>query len=58
MIVVKEGKAVFVNVSTGVRTDNNVEITEGISAGDSVVVTGVLFAKPKANLKVRKVLDL
>lgn len=58
VIVVKEGKAVFVNVTTGMRTDNNVEITEGISAGDSVVVTGVLFAKPKANLKVRKVLEI
>jgi len=58
VILVKEGKAFFVNVSTGVRTDNNVEITEGVSVGDSVVVTGVLFAKPKAKLKVRKVLSL
>ena len=54
VILVKEGKAAFVNVQTGTRTANNVEITQGISEGDSVVVTGVLFAKPDAILKVRK----
>jgi membrane fusion protein (multidrug efflux system) len=54
VILVKGGKASFVNVQTGTRTANNVEITQGISEGDSVVVTGVLFAKPDAILKVRK----
>ncbi|WP_229599443.1 efflux RND transporter periplasmic adaptor subunit [Runella rosea] len=54
VILVKGGKASFVNVQTGIRTANNVEITQGISEGDSVVVTGVLFAKPDAILKVRK----
>ncbi|MCP1384949.1 efflux RND transporter periplasmic adaptor subunit [Runella salmonicolor] len=54
VILVKGGKASFVNVQTGLRTANNVEITQGISEGDSVVVTGVLFAKPDAILKVRK----
>ncbi|RDB06072.1 efflux RND transporter periplasmic adaptor subunit [Runella aurantiaca] len=54
VILVKGGKASFVNVQTGVRTANSVEITQGISEGDSVVVTGVLFAKPDAILKVRK----
>lgn len=54
VIVVKEGKATFINVQTGTRTANNVEIIQGISEGDSVVVTGVLFAKPGSTLKVRK----
>jgi membrane fusion protein, multidrug efflux system len=54
VILVKNGKAAFVNVQTGLRTANNVEITQGINEGDSVVVTGVLFAKPDAVLKVRK----
>ncbi len=55
VILVKGGKAVFVNVSTGLRLSNNVEITKGIQPGDSVVVTGVLFARPKAPLHVRSV---
>jgi len=55
VVVVKEGKAVFTNVQTGLRQANNVEITKGINAGDSVVVTGVLFVRAKNPVKVRSV---
>jgi len=58
VILVKGGRAVFVNVKTGIRESNNVEIVSGIAPGDSVVVTGVLFARPKAPLKVRGVKTL
>jgi len=55
LVLVKNGHADFVNVKTGVRDANTVEITDGVKAGDSIVVTGVLFARPKSELKVRKV---
>jgi membrane fusion protein (multidrug efflux system) len=55
LVLVKNGTAKFVNVQTGVRQADNVEITSGVNAGDSVVVTGVLFARPKAALKIREV---
>jgi membrane fusion protein (multidrug efflux system) len=58
VILVKDGKAQFSNVQTGVREANNVEITNGISAGDTVVVTGVLFARPKFPLQIRSVTSL
>lgn len=58
LILVKGGKAQFVNVQTGVREANNVEITKGVSPGDTVVVTGVLFARPKSPLHVRSVKNL
>jgi membrane fusion protein (multidrug efflux system) len=58
LILVKDGKAQFVNVLTGVREANNVEITKGVAAGDTVVITGVLFARPKAALHIRSVKDL
>ncbi len=58
LVLVKNGKASFVNVKTGLRESNNVEITSGINAGDSVVVTGVLFARPNSQLKVRSVKTL
>jgi membrane fusion protein (multidrug efflux system) len=32
-----------------------VEITKGLSEGDTVVVTGVLFVRPNAPVKVREV---
>jgi membrane fusion protein (multidrug efflux system) len=58
LILVKNGKASFVNVETGLRQASNIEIKKGINPGDSVVVTGVLFARPKAPLKVRSVKKL
>ncbi|MBS1599776.1 MAG: efflux RND transporter periplasmic adaptor subunit [Bacteroidetes bacterium] len=58
LVVVKNGKAEFMNVQTGLRQANNVEITSGIKTGDSVVVTGTLFARPKSPVKIRKVMTL
>ncbi len=53
VVIVKNGTAVFSNVTTGIRLSNNVEITAGIKPGDTIVVTGVLFARPKAPLQIR-----
>ena len=58
LVLVRNGKADFVNVETGLRQTNNVEVTKGIKAGDTVVVTGVLFVRPKNPVKIRKVLSL
>ncbi|MBS1565734.1 MAG: efflux RND transporter periplasmic adaptor subunit [Bacteroidetes bacterium] len=58
LILVKGGKASFVNVKTGLRESSNVEIIKGVEPGDTVVVTGVLFARPKGVLKVRSVKTL
>lgn len=55
VVVVKNGMANFVDVQTGIRQANTVEIVSGINVGDSVVVTGVLFARPKSKLKIRTV---
>jgi len=58
LILVKKGKASFVNVKTGLRQEGNVEITDGVNAGDTVVVTGVLFARPNLPVKIRSVKTL
>jgi membrane fusion protein, multidrug efflux system len=55
LIVVKNGIANFVNVQTGIRQSNTVEVINGLEIGDSVVVTGVLFARPKSKVKVRMI---
>lgn len=55
LVVVKGGKANFVNVRTGLREADMVEIVDGVKTGDSVVVTGVLFVRPKSDVKVRSV---
>ena len=54
LIVIKNGKSEFVNINTGIRLANNVEITKGVNAGDTVVVTGVLFVRPNAAVKIQK----
>ncbi len=58
LVVIKNGKSEFVNISTGVRLANNVEITNGVESGDTVVVTGVLFVRPNSEVSVRSVKTL
>ena len=55
IILVKEGKGNIVKVETGIRSSYGVEIISGVSVGDSVVVSGVLFVKPKSMVTVRSV---
>ena len=57
-VTVKNGKAVFVNIETGDRREDVVEVTSGLNVGDTVVVSGVLFARPDAPVKVRSVKSL
>lgn len=58
LVLVKDGKANFVNVQTGLREANSVEILSGVKQGDTIVVRGVLFARPKSPLKIRSVKTL
>jgi len=55
VILVKDGKAKVVNVETGVREANDIEITKGINPGDTVIVTGVLFARPDQPVSIRSI---
>ncbi len=58
LILVKNGKAKFVNVETGYRTASGVEITSGIQIGDSLIVAGMLFVRDGSDLKIGKTLPL
>lgn len=55
IVIVKDGKATYANIETGVRKENFVEITKGVSVGDTIVVDGVLFARPDKPVKIRSV---
>jgi membrane fusion protein, multidrug efflux system len=55
LIVADSGKAKFVIVETGIRTENEIQITAGIAAGDTVVTSGLLQIKPNMLLKITKV---
>ena len=58
VVTVKGGKAVFAQIETGDRREDVVEVTKGLNVGDTVVVSGVLFARPDAPVKVRSVRNL
>lgn len=58
VIVVKNGKAVFKDVKTGLRTAGTIQILAGLQKGDTVATTGLLFLKPDAPVKIGKVIPL
>ncbi len=58
VVVIKNGKAKFTEIQTGVRKEGTVQVTSGLSGGDSVVVSGVLFARPNSPVKIRSVKTL
>jgi len=46
VIRVSNGKAEFVTVITGVRQASLVEVISGLTAGDTIATTGILFIRP------------
>lgn len=52
VIVARGGKAVFVPVRTGTRGTADIEISEGLTAGDTVVITGLQLLKSGAELRL------
>ena len=57
LIVVKDGKAKFVIVETGVRNESYIQITSGVESGDTIVATALMYVKPDAGVKVVKVIE-
>jgi len=54
LIVARDGKAVFLTVTTGIRQAEFIEVLNGIHSGDTVVTTGIVFLKPNADIKFSK----
>jgi membrane fusion protein (multidrug efflux system) len=52
---IRRGKAVAIPVKTGIRAEKIVEVTEGLSIGDSVVTTGVVMLRPNMAVTVTEV---
>jgi membrane fusion protein, multidrug efflux system len=54
VFIVKNGVAQEKMVETGIRNEVSVEITSGISAGDSVVVSGIMQLKQGSQVMIMK----
>lgn len=50
--VIKGGKAKMVPVTIGTRTNDLVEIIQGLNAGDTIITTGIMQVKNNMNVKV------
>jgi membrane fusion protein, multidrug efflux system len=55
VIVYRSGKAVFTDITTGVRDSANIQVLSGINTNDTVITTGLLFLRPNADVKLSKV---
>ena len=56
-IVSRNGKAEFVEVITGVRDADNIQISSGLKVGDTIAVTGLLRIKPGTQLKFKNLVN-
>jgi membrane fusion protein (multidrug efflux system) len=52
VFVVQGGKANSRNVDIGLRTENRIQVTHGLTAGDTVITSGILQLRPGLNLEV------
>lgn len=48
----KNGRAEFVIVETGLRTASTIQITKGLAIGDTVITTGIMQLKPGALVNI------
>ncbi len=52
VLVARSGKVVPTIVTTGIRMDDEIEITSGLSAGDTVITTGILQLREGMSVSV------
>lgn len=54
VLVARNGEADEVKIITGVRTDNKIQVLEGLAEGDTVLTTGLMSVKKGTPLKFLK----
>ena len=52
VFVYRNGIATPQQVETGIRTDKNVQLTSGVSEGDTIITSGMLQLRPGAPVKI------
>lgn len=57
VIVLRNGMAAMEVVTLGFRDSAKVEITSGLKTGDTILVTGLLTAKPGGKVQVNKIIS-
>lgn len=52
VFIAKDGNASAVKVKLGLRNDTTVQIVDGLNAGDTVLITGIMQMRPQMPVKV------
>ena len=55
VVTMKNGNVKFISITTGVRDSSNVQVMTGLSAGDTLITTGLLFIRPDSKIKITKI---
>jgi membrane fusion protein (multidrug efflux system) len=50
----KNGKAIPMEITTGVRDSTNVEVVTGLKSGDTVITSSILFLRPNIDVQIAK----
>ena len=53
--VYRNGLASFEDVITGSRDSSNVQVTNGLKVGDTIIITGLMSLKPDGKVKLNKI---
>ena len=51
----KNGKSIPADITTGIRDSSSVQVLTGLNVGDTVITTGLLFLRPGADVKLKKI---
>jgi membrane fusion protein, multidrug efflux system len=57
VVVFDKGVAKFVDVTTGARDSARIQVIQGLKAGDTVVVTGLLSVRPEGKIQLNKIVN-
>jgi membrane fusion protein (multidrug efflux system) len=57
VFILENGKAKEVKIETGIRTAKELEVTSGLKANDTLIITGILQLRPGIDLNVVKVTE-
>jgi membrane fusion protein (multidrug efflux system) len=55
VVTLKNGLVAFTPVITGVRDSSRVQVLDGLSIGDTLITTGLLFIRPDSKIKLTKI---
>lgn len=58
VILFNGGKVKFQDITTGIRDSSNVQVTSGLKAGDTIVITGLMSARPNGQMQLARIVNL